>query len=95
MAKPFPIGVLMEKTPANDLTLLPENQQNYVKQLWSFVSEINQQVTDSLPTPGDQSIHNFQSGDYVLVRSLKTLAQQDQTRFGPPTRVLLATRTAV
>ena len=88
MARPFPLGVLMDKTPANDLTLLHETQQNCVKHLWSFVSEINQQVTDSLPTPGDQSIHNFQPGDYVLVRSLKTLAQQDQPRFGPPTQVL-------
>jgi len=95
MARPFPLGVLMDKTPANDLTLLQETQQNYVKQLWSFVSDNNQQVTDSLPAPGEQSIHSFKPGDYVLVRSLKTLAQQDQPRFGPPTQVLLATRTAV
>ena len=94
MARPFPLGVLMDKTPAKDLTLLQETQQHYVKQLWSFVSEINQ-VTDFLPTPGGQSIHNFQLGDYVLVHSLKTLAQQDQPRFGPPTQVLLATITAV
>ena len=59
------------------------------------MSDNNQQVTDSLPTPGDQSIHSFKPGDYVLVRSLKTLAQQDQPRFGPPTQVLLVTRTAV
>ncbi|CAK6980295.1 protein NYNRIN-like, partial [Scomber scombrus] len=37
--------------------------------------------------------HVFQPGDYVLVRSLKPT--EGEPRYGPPTQVLLVTRTAV
>uniref|UniRef100_A0A3Q1G2G6 Murine leukemia virus integrase C-terminal domain-containing protein n=1 Tax=Acanthochromis polyacanthus TaxID=80966 RepID=A0A3Q1G2G6_9TELE len=76
-----------------DLTQLQELQQNYVKQLFSFVSKYSQQVIDSLPLPTEKLMHNFLPGDYVLVRSLKP--NTGEPRYGPPTQVLLVTHTAV
>ena len=92
MARPFPLGVQMNARPAEDLTQLQELQQNYVKHLFSFVSKYSQQVIESLPSPADTPTHTFQPGDYVLVRSLKPI--EGEPRYGPPTQVLLVTRTA-
>ena len=83
----------MDKTPANDLTLLQETQQNYVKQLWSFVSDNNQQVTDSLPIPGDKSIHGFQPGDYVLAVVKENIGSAGSAKV--QFKFFLATRTVV
>ncbi len=38
MAQPFPLGIRLNDTSAVDLTQLQELQQNYVKQLFIFVS---------------------------------------------------------
>uniref|UniRef100_A0A3Q3FI14 Murine leukemia virus integrase C-terminal domain-containing protein n=1 Tax=Labrus bergylta TaxID=56723 RepID=A0A3Q3FI14_9LABR len=83
----------MHEKPAIDLTQLQEIQQTYVKHLFSFVSEYSRQVIESLPSPAETPIHAFQPGDQVLVRSLKP--KEGEPRFGPPTQVLLVTRTAV
>uniref|UniRef100_A0A3Q1FQH3 Murine leukemia virus integrase C-terminal domain-containing protein n=1 Tax=Acanthochromis polyacanthus TaxID=80966 RepID=A0A3Q1FQH3_9TELE len=50
-------------------------------------------VIDSFPFPSEKSMHNFLPGDYVLVCSLKPTT--GEPRYGPPTQVLLVTRTAV
>uniref|UniRef100_A0A8D3CG29 Murine leukemia virus integrase C-terminal domain-containing protein n=1 Tax=Scophthalmus maximus TaxID=52904 RepID=A0A8D3CG29_SCOMX len=76
-----------------DLTQLQELQQNYVQHLFTFLSEYSQQVIDALPSPGQNPLHSFQPGFYVLVRSLKP--SQSEPRYGPPNPVLLVTRTAV
>lgn len=68
-------------------------QHTYVKHLFSFVSKYSQQVVDSLPSPADTATHTFQAGDFVLVRSLKAI--EGELRYGPPTQVLLVTRTAI
>lgn len=93
MGRPFPLGVLIKEQVPMDLTQLQEMQQNYVQHLFSFVSKYSKQVIDFLPSPSEESMHTFQPGDYVLVRSLKTTP--GEPRYGPPTQVLLVTRTAV
>lgn len=37
MSRPFPLGVLMNRKPAMDLTQLQEKRQEYVQTLFSFV----------------------------------------------------------
>ena len=93
MARPFPLGIQIKEAASLDLTQLQELQQNYVKQLFSFVSKYSQQVIDFLPLPAEKPMHNFLPGDYVLVRSLKPVV--GEPRYGPPIQVLLVTRTAV
>ena len=83
----------MDKKPAGDLTQLQDMQQEYVKHLFSFASKYSQQVIDSLPLPAEEPTHTFQPGDYVLIRSLKP--KEGEPRYGPPTQILLVTRTAI
>lgn len=81
----------MKEKPAVDLTKLQKIQQDYVKNLYAFVSEYSNQVTEKMLSPAEEATHSFQPGDYVLVRSLGP----GEPRYGPPTQVLLVTRTAV
>ncbi|KAF0023425.1 hypothetical protein F2P81_024055 [Scophthalmus maximus] len=87
----IPSRTTVKEKPAVDLTKLQKIQQDYVKNLYAFVSEYSNQVTEKMLSPAEEATHSFQPGDYVLVRSLGP----GEPRYGPPTQVLLVTRTAV
>lgn len=88
LGRPFPRGMKEGAVPA-DLTNLHEIQQQYVHNLFTFVSKYLQQVSEVTPVLSNKPTHPFKPGDLVLVRSLKPTATEP--RYSPP----VVTRTAL
>uniref|UniRef100_A0A3B3Z9R2 Uncharacterized protein n=1 Tax=Periophthalmus magnuspinnatus TaxID=409849 RepID=A0A3B3Z9R2_9GOBI len=64
MSCPFPLAA-KETNPAPDLTNL--QQQQYVHNLFTFIAQYLQQVSDAGPVLSEKPTHPFQPGGLVLL----------------------------
>lgn len=94
MGRPMSTGVSPPLTPQK-VTLLwtEEHLAEYVKALANVTKRFHSQVQNRTPKPAEGNTHNFNPGDYVLVKSIEKHSLLP--RWKGPFQVLLVTRTAV
>lgn len=92
--RPPSLGVEPVSRPLPSTGLCEDDMLQYCKNLSSTLSQISQQVKSALPPPASISLHDFQPGDWVVIKDLRRKHWHSK-RWRGPFQVLLTTHTAV
>uniref|UniRef100_A0A8P4FYZ8 Gag-Pol polyprotein n=1 Tax=Dicentrarchus labrax TaxID=13489 RepID=A0A8P4FYZ8_DICLA len=92
--RPPSLGVEPVTRPLPSTGLCDDDMLQYCKNLSSTLSQISQQVKSALPLPASTLLHDFQPGNWVVIKDFRRKHWHSK-RWRGPFQVLLTTHTAV